>query len=63
MNGIFRFRNGDVVDSPTNTYPDGTPRETVYWSTGEVFWINLHKYRLGQVVYDEVPTREGGETR
>jgi hypothetical protein len=45
---------------PTNTYPDGRPRETVHWSTGAVFWLDLHKYSLGRVVYDEVPGPERG---
>lgn len=57
MNGIFRFLNGDVVDALTNVRSDGHPVETVHWSTGEVFWLNVVKYRYWRrVVYDEVPT-------
>ena len=55
MNGIFRFENGDVIDAPTSVV-DGHPADTVHWSNGAVFWLDMAKWHGGRrVVYNEVP--------
>lgn len=59
---MLRWANGDrqlVELHASNLRSDGHPRETLYATNGRererLFWLDLEKYRAGQVVFVEVP--------
>jgi hypothetical protein len=62
MKAMLHWKNGDrqeVTLHTSNLRPDGHPRDTLHARSGDGregrFWLDIDKYRMGRVVFVEVP--------